>query len=192
MLARRLEELRLQLRISKKEMAERLGISVPYYSEIITKKKTGMRKIIEFSERLGIPVERLTGEQILIPLVAEVMAGVPFQFRGNGYMEFLDITHLPGITKQTALRCYALRVRGDSMIPFHKDRDILIVERNSRKKVRHGDMVVSYKKEGSFVMSLDQSDNIPKLRPLNLSRYMEAEEVNDLINLDKIVFVISS
>jgi len=192
MLAKRLEELRLQWGITKKEMAQRLGISLPYLSEIITGKRAGMRKIVDFAERLGVSVEGLTREQIIIPLVAEVTAGAPFQFWENEYLELLDITHLPGISKQTALHCYALRVRGDSMLPFHKDGDILIVKRDSRERIRHGDMVVCDKEEGSFVRSLDLSDNVPKLRPLELSRYMETEQVTSLSQLDKIVFIISS
>ncbi|MEW6657598.1 MAG: XRE family transcriptional regulator [Thermodesulfobacteriota bacterium] len=192
MLARHLEELRLQWRITKKEMAEKLGISVPYYSEILTGKKAGRRKILDFSERLGVSVERLTGDQIFIPLVAEVTAGAPFQFRENEYLEFLDITHLPGISKQTARHCYALRVRGESMIPFHKDGDILIVERNSRDKVRHGDTVVFHQPEGSFLRFLQLKGKNGYLRPLDLASYMETEEVASLFKLDKIVFTISS
>ncbi len=192
MLARRLEELRLQWGLTKKEMAQRLGISIPYLSEILTGRKTGMRKIVDFAERLSVSVEWLTGEQILIPLVAEVTAGGPFQFRENEFLELFDITHLPGITKETARHCYALRVRGDAMLPFHKDGDILIVEKNSREKIRHGDMVVCHKEDGSYVKSLDLKDNIPNLRPLDLTHYMETEQVTGVTHLDKIVFIISS
>ena len=192
MLARRLEELRLRWGLTKKEMAQRLGISIPYLSEIFTGKKSGVRKIVDFAERLGVSVEWLTGEQTLIPLVAEVTAGSPFQFRENKYLELFDLTHLPGITKQTAGHCYALRVRGDSLIPFHKDGDVLIVERNSRGKIRHGDLVVCHQEEGSYLRSLDLTNNIPKLRPLDLTRYLETEQMTDLTRLDKIVFIISS
>jgi SOS-response transcriptional repressor LexA len=191
MLARRLEEMRLRWRLSKKEMAEKLGISIPYYSEIITGKKTGMRKIVEFAKRLGVSVEWLTGDQSLIPLVSEVTASSPFQFRENGYLELFAIT-LPVITKQTVMNFYALRVRGDSMIPSHKDRDILIVERNSHGKIKHGDTVILHKEEGSYVMSLDLKDKIPKLRPLDLTGYYKEAEQVSLTRLDKVVFTISS
>jgi SOS-response transcriptional repressor LexA len=155
MLARRLEEVRLRWGLKKREMAQKLGISASYLIEILKGKKTGMRKIVDFAESLGVSVEWLTGDQILIPLVAEVEAGGPFQFRENRYLELLDITHLPGITKQTAMQCYALRVQGDSMLPFHKNGDILIVGKNSHRKIKHGDMVVCHKEEGSYVRFLD-------------------------------------
>jgi SOS-response transcriptional repressor LexA len=115
-------------------------------SEILTGKKTGMRKVVEFAKRLGVSVEWLTGDQFLIPLVSEVTASSPFQFRENGYLELFAIT-LPVITKQTVMNFYALRVQGDSMIPSHKDRDILIVERNSRGKIKHGDTVILHKEK---------------------------------------------
>lgn len=192
MLARRLEELRLRWGLTKKEMAQRLGISFPYLSEIITGKKMGMRKIVDFAERLDVSIEWLTGEQILIPLVAEVTAGGPFQLQENDYLEFFDITHLPGITKQTARQCYALRIRGDSMIPFHKDGDILIVRKNSKENLRHGDMVVCRRDDGCYIRSLDLTHNIPKLRPLDLARYQESEQLATLTKVDKIVFIVSS
>jgi SOS-response transcriptional repressor LexA len=192
MLARRLEELRLRWGLTKKEMAQKLGISIPYLSEILTGKKTGRRKIVDFAERLDISIEWLTGEQILIPLVAEVTAGGPFQLRENDYLEFFDITHLPGITKQTAWHCYALRVRGDSLVPFHKDGDILIVKKNSKGNLRHGDMVICHQDEGCYLKSLDLTGNTPKLRPLDLAHYKESERVTSLTKMDKVVFVISS
>ncbi|RJR40649.1 MAG: S24 family peptidase [Deltaproteobacteria bacterium] len=120
------------------------------------------------------------------------MAGSPFHFRENECLELFDITHLPGITKETARRCYALRVQGDSMIPFHKDEDILIVEKDSRKNIRHGDTVVCHHLEGSCVRCFDLTNSIPKLRPLKLDRYHEAEPVFELTKIDKVVFVIFS
>ncbi len=192
MLAKRLEELRLRWGLKKKDMARKLGISIPYLSEIVTGKKTGMRKIVDFAERLGVSVEWLTGDQVLAPVVGEVSAGGPFQLRENSYLEFFDITNLPGITKQTGLRCYALRVRGNSLIPFHKDGDILIVEKQSREKIRHGDMVICHREEGSYVRSYDLRNCLPSLRPLDLSRYQESEPLTASTTIDKIVFAISS
>ena len=192
MLAKRLEELRLRWGLKKKDMARKLGISIPYLSEIVTGKKSGMRKIVDFAERLEVSVEWLTGDQVLAPVVGEVTAGGPFKLRENSFLEFFDITNLPGITRQTCLRCYALRVRGNSLIPFHKDGDILIVEKQSREKIRHGDMVICHRQEGSYVRSYDLTNCLPNLRPLDLSRYQESEPVTEATDLDKIVFIISS
>lgn len=192
MLARRLEELRVHWRLNKKEMAQKLGISLPYLSEIIKGKKTGMRKVVDFAERLQVSVEWLTGDQILIPIVAEVAAGGLFQMREKAHHELIDITHLPGINKQTAIHCYALRVRGDALIPFQKDGDVLIIARNNQDKLRHGDMVVCHTAGGSCVRSLDLKGDIPVLRVLDLADYSKSEEVASLSHLDKVVFVISS
>lgn len=91
MLAKRLEEIRLQWRLTKKEMAQRLGISFPYFSEIIKGKRTGKRKIEFFAERLGVSIDWLVGDRFLIPLVVEVTARAPFQFHAGGYLELFAI-----------------------------------------------------------------------------------------------------
>ncbi|RJR40648.1 MAG: helix-turn-helix domain-containing protein [Deltaproteobacteria bacterium] len=192
MLARRLEELRVRWRLTKKEMAQKLGISFPYYSEIITGKKTGRRKVIDFAELLQVSVEWLTGDQILIPVLAEVTAGNRFHLQEKAHHELIDITHLPGINKQTAMHHYALRIRGDNLVPFHKDGDILIIARNIQDKIRHGDMVVYHTAAGSWIRSLDFRDNQPKLRDLDLTGYFKTEQLASLSQLDKVVFVISS
>jgi len=113
--------------------------------------------------------------------------------RENGCLEFFDITNLSNVTKKTAGNCYALRVRGDAMVPFQKDGDILIVEKNSRReKIKHGDTVVCHRKEGSYVKSFDLTNGIIKLRPLDLSFYNESEPVTNFTEIDKIIFLISS
>jgi len=154
--------------------------------------KIRMRKFLDLAECLGISVGRLAGEQIIIPLVAEVTAEASFRFRENEYVELFDIAHLPGITQHTAAHCYALRVLGDSMLPFHKDGDILVVEKDSQKKFRHGDTVVFHKSEGSFIKFLELKGDSAKLRPLDLRRYQETEEVSSFAQMDKVIFVISS
>jgi len=121
-----------------------------------------------------------------------VKAGKPLQFRKNNYLELLDITHLSSVTKQAAMHCYALRVRGDSMLPFHKDGDILIVEKNSRGKIKHGDTVVWHKEEGSCLKILDLAGNSIKLRPVDFTRYANPEPATSLPQLDKVIFIISA
>jgi hypothetical protein len=44
-------------------------------------------------------------------------------------------------------------------------------------KIRHGDIVICYKEEGSNARSLGLTNNIPKLRPLDLARYLETKQV---------------
>jgi phage repressor protein C with HTH and peptisase S24 domain len=115
-----------------------------------------------------------------------------FHVNGDSFLEYFDIINLANITEEVNLKCYALRVKGNLMLPFHKDGDILIVERNSQNKIRHGDKVVYHQPKGSCVRVLELSDDIVRVRPLNLTHYQETELVPGLDNLDKIIFIISS
>ena len=176
--------------MTQKELALKLGISAPYLNEIITGKKTGQRKIIDFAKRLDISVEHLTGEPLLIPLVAELTATEPFRSSEAAPLDFIDISHLPGIARETARNCYALRVRGNSMIPFQKNGDLLIVEKKSYKRIRPGDKVIIHRDQLSFIRYVESMDDLLILRPLNLSLPIEAKNQANLLNLDKIIYII--
>jgi SOS-response transcriptional repressor LexA len=189
-LRKRLEEMRLQMGMTQKELALKLGISAPYLNEIITGKKSGRRKIIDFAKRLDVAVEQLTEDRLLIPLVAELTATEPFRGHQERCLDFIDISHLPGIARETARNCYALRVRGNSMIPFQKDGDLLIVEKKSHAKIRSGDKVIVHNYQLSFIRFVESMDELLILRPLNLSLPTEAESKASLSNLDKVIYII--
>jgi SOS-response transcriptional repressor LexA len=191
-LRKRLEEMRHQMGMTQKQMALKLGISAPYLNEIITGKKSGHRKIIDFARRLDISVEHLTGERLLIPLVAELTATEPIRCDDEGCLDFIDISHLPGIARETARNCYALRVCGNSMIPFQKDGDLLIVEKNSHEKIRSGDKVIFHHRRLSSIRYVESMDELLILRPLNLNLPSEAENKARLLNLDKVIYIIPS
>lgn len=182
--------MRLQMGMTQKELALKLGISAPYLNEIITGKKSGQRKIIDFAKSLDVSVEHLTGDRLLIPLVAELTATEPFRGNEDGCQDFLDISHLPGITREKARKCYALRVRGNSMIPFQKDGDLLIAEKNSHHKIRSGDKVIVHHDQLSFIRYLESMGELLILRPLNPSLPTEAANKANLLNLDKVVYII--
>jgi SOS-response transcriptional repressor LexA len=189
-LRKRLEEMRLQMGMTQKELARKPGISAPYLNEIMTGKKSGRRKIIDFAKRLGVSVEHLTGELLLIPVVAELTATEGFRSHEDHHLDFIDITHLPGITKEMARKCYALRVRGDSMAPFQKHGDLLIVERESSERVKPGDKVVFHNRELSYLRYVELMGEILVLRPLNFSLPPQTENKGNVFNLDKVVYII--
>lgn len=189
-LRKRLEEMRLRMGMTQKELARKLGISAPYLNEIMTGKKSGRRKIIDFAKRLGVSVEHLTEDQLLIPVVAELTATDGFRGNEEHCLDFIDITHLPGITKETARKCYALRVHGDSMVPFQKHGDLLIVERESFERVKPGDKVVFHNRKLSYLRYVELKGEILVLRPLNFNLPPQTENKGNLFNLDKVVYII--
>jgi SOS-response transcriptional repressor LexA len=114
------------------------------------------------------------------------------QINGEECLEFYDINNLANITEEISLKCYALRVTGNFLLPFHKDGDILIVERNSQEKVRHGDKVIYYQPGGICVRLFELTEDLARVRPLDLTQYGNAELVPGTDHLDKIILIISS
>lgn len=191
-LRRRLEEARVQLGMTQKDLAQKLGISAPYLNEIMTGRKSGTRKIIDFAKRLEVSVEHLTGDQLLIPLVAEVTATGPFRSDDKHCLGFIDIGSLPGISKEIARNCYALRVRGNSMTPFQKHGDLLIVEKNNWERIRPGDKVIFKQRRLSYLRYMELMGETLILRPLSLGLPLQTEPKSTLTNLDKVVYIIPS
>jgi transcriptional regulator with XRE-family HTH domain len=189
-LRRRLEQTQVQMGLTQKELAQKLGISAPYLNEIMTGRKSGKRKIIDFAKRLDVSVETLTGDQLLIPLMAQVTATAPFRCEEKRSLDFIDIGGLPGISKETARHCYALRVRGNSMMPFQKHGDLFIVEKNSWQRIRPGDKVVLHHRKLSYIRYLELMGETLILRPLSLGLPLQAEPKATLANLDKVVYII--
>jgi SOS-response transcriptional repressor LexA len=191
-LRRRLEETQLQLGITQRELAQKLGISAPYLNEIMAGRKSGRRKIIDFAKRLDVTVEQLTGDQLSIPLVAEVTATGPFRCHEDRYVGVIDIGPLPGISKESARKCYGLRVRGNSMMPFQKHGDVLIVEKHSWERIHPGDKVVLNQPKLCYLRYMELMGETLILRPLSLSLPLQTEPKATLANLDKVIYIIPS
>ena len=78
------------------------------------------------------------------------------------------------------------------MIPFQKDGDLLIAEKNSHEKIRTGDKIIVHHSEHSSIRYVESMGTLLILRPLNPSLPTEAENKTNLLNLDKIIYIIPS
>jgi phage repressor protein C with HTH and peptisase S24 domain len=87
----------------------------------------------------GRPVRRPSARGASVPLLGFARAGAGGFFEDAGFPEGqgLDLIELPA---QAGENSYALKVRGDSMLPLYRDGDVLIVEPHA--SVRKGDRVV--------------------------------------------------
>lgn len=190
-LRRKLEETQAKLGMNQRELARKLGISAPYLNEIMTGRKSGRRKLIDFARRLDLSVEQLTGTQLSIPLLAEVTATGPFRCDESHYIDIIDIGRLPGISKQTAQNYYALRVRDNSMTPFLKHGDVLIVEKNSWERIRPCDKVVLKQRKLCYIRYMELMGEPLILRPLNFGLPLQPEPRTILAHLEKVVYIIA-
>ncbi len=120
-----------------------LNIAPAYLSEIFSGQKSGMRKVFDFADRLGITVDELFSVRITLRIVGEIMNDQAFSMHEqDDSLGRVDISELPGVTRDLIEKGEAFKVVGPGLLPIFKDGDILITERNSHKKLISGDTVV--------------------------------------------------
>ena len=135
-------------------LAELLGISEGYMSDIRHGRKIGKRKLVNFAERLGVSVEFLLGGQVLIPMLSLVTARKHFDLTPQAKdITLVDITNFPGLSLTQAQEYYALKAMDDSFRPAFKAGDVLIVKHRSSHLIVDGDKVV-YREEGAAKCSI--------------------------------------
>lgn len=115
-----------------------------------------------------------------LPLIGFAQAGQGGFFEDGGYPVGvgMDEVPFPHIMDENA---YALRVSGDSMLPFYRNGDIIIVSPNTQ--VRRGDRVVAKTTEGEVmakVLDRQTSDQIVllSLNPEHPPRIFAPQELD--------------
>ena len=100
-----------------------------------------LKKDFEKTENLKVSVAATKPKpaQTKIPLVAYVSAGEPFECDVS---EFERIDLPVGVRPDEAHLYYAVRVRGDSMLPFLKDGATLIIRRGTLEEVISNDLAI--------------------------------------------------
>lgn len=193
-LRERLREIQTQMGVANDyEFAKKCGISPQYLSDIYSAKRKGIRKIFDIAFNLKTSVGFLLGQEIMIPIVAEVSAGEPFYFSGDEQpIDLIDVSDIPGFDARRVRDFYALRVRGDSMYPVMKDRDMLIVEKESFYKVKGGDKVVFQDAEGrSWVKYVEFHDDLVIVRPMNPAYPTITINKKDVEVMDKVKVIVA-
>jgi repressor LexA len=127
------------------EIAENFGVTkITIYEHINQLERKGALKREKFRARsieLLVPVENRKS-RLSLPLMGHIRAGSPIE--ATEQREDLNLSEILPVGKS----CYALRVRGDSMVGDHiADGDLVIVEK--AKTVKDGDTVVVVLEDGS-------------------------------------------
>lgn len=128
----RLIECRTNAGLSRQKAADLLGVS----ASVLTKWERGERQpryemLARLAEFYGVSVGTLMGEQeaqtngtVAVPILGEVAAGYPM-FAQENILGYEDIS----ADMATQGEYFALRVKGDSMLPRMREGDIVIVRR---------------------------------------------------------------
>jgi transcriptional regulator with XRE-family HTH domain len=176
-----------------KDFAKVCGISAPFMSQIYSGARIGIRSLKKIAANLKVTEAYLTGNQVLINIIAEVSAGESFQCFFDGQsIDIIDISQLPLINTKKATDYYGLKVSGTSMYPMQKNGDILIAERNSFYKVTDGDKIVYEDIDGyCWVKYIEFAGNdMLNIRSLNLSYPSITIKKETIKLIDKIIYII--
>jgi transcriptional regulator with XRE-family HTH domain len=116
-----------------------LRISEAYLSQVLSGKRVGRRKVLEWADLLGMAVEYLLDTQVFVDVRGYLMTGGVVNMVSR-LSERVEITNLPNI--RTVQGVYALRVT-DDLLPFAKRGDILLVKEDYTG-IKYGDKFVSW------------------------------------------------
>jgi len=110
------------------------------------------------------PVEEAASSSVALPLLGTVAAGAPIEA-----IEVQERLEVPAALVPTGRECFALRVRGDSMIDEQiRDGDVVVVE--SRLEARDGETVVALVRgQDATLKKLYRRGAQVRLQPANAS-----------------------
>jgi len=129
---KKLKEFKEKHGLSSAALAKMLGISEAFMSQILSGKRIGRRKVLDFAERLGIPAEALIGKEPEgIPVRGGLVTG--------GLVEPAhkpETVRLPSFAPNSI---YAIRVK-KSCPPYYRAGDTIFVKKSTI--IRDGDKIV--------------------------------------------------
>lgn len=158
----RLKEARKAAGLTQTEIAKMLGVAQNTYSYWENgKSKIDSQSLSRLSNILNVSVDYLLGQNISfthkkgikIPVLGRIQAGIPVE----AVEDILDYEEIPAELVQSGAEFFALQVRGDSMEPVLKEKDVVIVQRQA--DVENGEMAV--------VLVNGDSATVKKIKKMN-------------------------
>lgn len=183
----KLKEYKEKHDMSSVALAKQLGISEAYLSQVLSGKRLGMRKVVDFAQKLGVTVDYLTGRQVFLDIRGVLKAGGVVDFQRPSDKK-LEITNLPELSLSKVKSMYALRVEGD-LLPFAKKGDILIIQEKF-DGIGYGDKFISWEDDAPrvrYVQGLDQS-HVVLACILNIAPARILERKSGDLPLHKIIY----
>ncbi|MBF0342254.1 MAG: repressor LexA [Magnetococcales bacterium] len=168
------------------ELSEILGIKPPSVHEQITAmiQKGLLRRTSRKVRSLEVVEQNIRVPHLVaVPVLGLVTAGVPILAAENRIGEVLVESHVARGT------CFALKVKGDSMVDADiMEGDLVIVRQ--QPIAENGDIVVALLGDEATVKRLFISDTLIELRPANPSyRPIRIEQSDELRILGKVLAV---
>lgn len=187
---------RLGMRYAR-ELAELLGISRAYASQLLNGRRVGYRKAAEFASTLGISLAKFAKETFFVPVIGELVwgeTGVMLTTNAESNLTSVDLHELPGISYDHIATLYAMQVRNNLLVPNFKSGDLLVAQRNSADLVIHGDKVIfqARKKDAPHLKHVEIIGSQIILKSFNPAvKAIILADRHAAFRLDKVKYVIS-
>lgn len=181
----KLKEYKERHDLSSVALSKMLQISEGYLSQVLSGKRVGRRKVLEFADRLGVSVEYLLDKQVFVEVRGYLRMGGVVDITDKA-SEQVEITKLPNVRNTGGL--YALRV-ADNILPFAKKGDILLVK-EEYTGMKMGDKFVSWKEKEPrvrYVQGLTQ-DTIVLACVMGMAPAMILGRTGEDLGLHKIIY----
>lgn len=169
MFSNQLKNLRLQNKMTQRELAERLGVS----QQMVTKYEAGKASpgpyaITRLANIFGVSTDLLLGSStntkskgLKIPVLGYVRAGIPVE----AITDILDYEEIPQEMAERG-EYFALMIKGDSMAPTLIENDVIIVRK--QPDVNNGEIaVVLVNGDDATVKKVHKQENGISLVPIN-------------------------
>lgn len=118
---------------SRRSLSKAAELSESAVRDLLTRTDNpGIDTLRKIAEALEMPVDRLTGAAIMVPVLGNIGAGGEILFAAEPDLEASGAAEFPLVPRPplTTGRLMALRVVGASMLPKYEDGDIIYVRRD--------------------------------------------------------------
>lgn len=147
---------------SRRSLSKAANLSESAVRDLLTRTDNpGISTLRQVAEALEMPVDRLTGSAIMVPVLGNIGAGGVVLFEGDPDAELYDQENLPMVPRPPLVsgRLMALAVVGSSMLPKYEDGDIIYVRRD------HDGIMPSYLNRYCAVRTADGGTYLKILSP---------------------------
>lgn len=118
---------------SRRSLSKAANLSESAVRDLLTRTDNpGIGTLRQVAEALQMPVDRLTGSAIMVPVLGKIGAGGRVLFTVDPDVELNEQDSLPLVPRPPLVsgRLMALEVVGSSMLPKYEDGDIIYVRRD--------------------------------------------------------------
>ena len=178
-----LKKIRNKHNMSQQKLAESIGVSrstVAMWENMNSQPDNDM--LIRLSNLFGITIDYLLGNEtksaIRVPVLGIIPAGIPIE----AIEDILDYEEVPESWGRDGSEFFALKIKGDSMLPEYRDGDIIILKKQNTCDNNEDCAVMVNGDNATFkrVECMNEGVILKPLNPAYDSKFYSSEEIEQL------------